>query len=48
MEKLDESKPMLVGDLVQHNVDQSIAYRECAAKVDSWIKWEAGVIGNQK
>lgn len=47
LERLNDSKPLLAGDLVQADVDASHAYQECAKKVEGWIRWEAGVLGRK-
>jgi len=40
---LPEDRPVLMGDLVQADSDLAFQYRECAKRVDGWIRWEAGV-----
>jgi hypothetical protein len=34
-------EPVSLGDLVEADAALANQYRECAAKVDRWIEWEA-------
>jgi len=45
LEPLDETKPLLLGDLVQADAELALQYRECARKAQGWIDWEESVLG---
>ena len=45
IDRLDDTKPMLLGDLIQADTDLASQYLECSKRVDGWIEWENKVIG---
>lgn len=47
-EQLRSDRPLLVGDLVQADIDLANQYRECAKQIDGWIEWERGVVGRSR
>ena len=42
---LDETKPLLLGDLIQADVELATLHGECALRVRGWIEWEESVLG---
>lgn len=47
-DRLDDSKPMILGDLIQADSDLAVQYMECREKLQGWISWEEKTVGGVK